>query len=162
MNRLDDALRLERRDAQVDQVGVEPDEGKGKGNNPGRKLAEAAREGKTIPFPELLARTEPFSGKKGTKDAKKAKGNARVITPRVLGGEEVLLASYADPRQPLMDWMRSPDNPYFARAWVNRVWSRYFGVGKLGRDQVADYARRKGMPLPEMERWLAANLSYER
>ena len=40
--------------------------------------------------------------------------------------------------------------------------ARYFGVGKLGRDQVADYARRKGMPLPEMERWLAANLSYER
>jgi 5-methyltetrahydrofolate--homocysteine methyltransferase len=40
--------------------------------------------------------------------------------------------------------------------------ARYFGVGKLGRDQVADYARRKGMPLGEMERWLAANLSYDR
>jgi 5-methyltetrahydrofolate--homocysteine methyltransferase len=40
--------------------------------------------------------------------------------------------------------------------------SQYFGVGKLGRDQVEDYARRKGMPLAEMERWLAPNLGYER
>ncbi len=52
-----------------------------------------------------------------------------MITPKVLGGEEVVLANYADPRQPLMDWMRSPENPYFARAWVNRVWAHYFGVG---------------------------------
>ena len=125
--------RQNRRDPEVAQmmraVGVEPDEGKGKGNNPGRKLAEAAREGKTVPFPELVARSEPQSGKKSKKDLKQAKGSARVITPRVLGGEEVVLASYADPRQPLMDWMRSPDNPYFARAWVNRVWAHYFGVG---------------------------------
>jgi 5-methyltetrahydrofolate--homocysteine methyltransferase len=39
--------------------------------------------------------------------------------------------------------------------------SHYFAVGRLGRDQVADYARRKGMPLPEAERWLAPNLGYE-
>jgi 5-methyltetrahydrofolate--homocysteine methyltransferase len=40
--------------------------------------------------------------------------------------------------------------------------ARYFGVGKLGRDQIADYARRKGMPVPDVERWLAPNLGYER
>ncbi len=40
--------------------------------------------------------------------------------------------------------------------------SQYFGVGKLGRDQVEDYAKRKGMPLSEMERWLAPNLGYDR
>jgi 5-methyltetrahydrofolate--homocysteine methyltransferase len=39
--------------------------------------------------------------------------------------------------------------------------SRYFAVGKIGRDQVADYARRKSMPLPEAERWLASHLGYE-
>ena len=39
--------------------------------------------------------------------------------------------------------------------------SRYFGVGKIGRDQVADYARRKGASVAETERWLAPNLSYE-
>jgi len=40
--------------------------------------------------------------------------------------------------------------------------ARYFGVGKLGRDQVEDYARRKGMTVAATERWLAPNLGYER
>ena len=40
--------------------------------------------------------------------------------------------------------------------------ARYFGVGKIDRDQVEDYARRKGLPVEEVERWLAPNLSYER
>jgi 5-methyltetrahydrofolate--homocysteine methyltransferase len=39
--------------------------------------------------------------------------------------------------------------------------SRYFGLGKIGRDQVEEYARKKGMSLREAERWLAPNLSYE-
>ncbi len=39
--------------------------------------------------------------------------------------------------------------------------ARYFTVGRLGRDQVADYARRKGVALAEMERWLAPNLGYD-
>ena len=37
----------------------------------------------------------------------------------------------------------------------------YFGLGKIGRDQVADLAERKGMPLPELERWLMPNLNYD-
>jgi 5-methyltetrahydrofolate--homocysteine methyltransferase len=40
--------------------------------------------------------------------------------------------------------------------------ARYFGVGRIGRDQVEDYARRKGMTVEEAERWLAPNLGYER
>jgi 5-methyltetrahydrofolate--homocysteine methyltransferase len=39
--------------------------------------------------------------------------------------------------------------------------SRYFMVGKIGRDQVADYARRTEMTLQETERWLRPNLGYE-
>ena len=39
--------------------------------------------------------------------------------------------------------------------------SSYFAVGKLGRDQVEDYARRKGMSVEEAERWLAPYLAYE-
>jgi 5-methyltetrahydrofolate--homocysteine methyltransferase len=39
--------------------------------------------------------------------------------------------------------------------------SRYFAVGKIGRDQVQDYARRKGMPESEAERWLETILDYE-
>ncbi|RQW83959.1 MAG: methionine synthase, partial [Methylococcus sp.] len=39
--------------------------------------------------------------------------------------------------------------------------ARYFNVGKIGRDQVEDYARRKGMSLAVAERWLAPTLAYE-
>src|SRR5438105_10898687 len=39
--------------------------------------------------------------------------------------------------------------------------SRYFMVGKIGRDQVEDYARRKGMTTAEAERWLRPNLAYD-
>jgi 5-methyltetrahydrofolate--homocysteine methyltransferase len=38
--------------------------------------------------------------------------------------------------------------------------SRYFGVGKIGKDQVIDYAARKGMAVREVERWLSPNLAY--
>ncbi len=39
--------------------------------------------------------------------------------------------------------------------------ARYFGLGKIGRDQVGDYARRKGMDVKTMERWLAPVLGYD-
>jgi 5-methyltetrahydrofolate--homocysteine methyltransferase len=39
--------------------------------------------------------------------------------------------------------------------------ARYFSIGRLGRDQVADYAERKGVALAEAERWLRQNLAYE-
>jgi 5-methyltetrahydrofolate--homocysteine methyltransferase len=39
--------------------------------------------------------------------------------------------------------------------------AKYFNVGRIGRDQVESYARRKGMAVEEVERWLAANLAYE-
>ncbi|EAR10517.1 methionine synthase [Reinekea blandensis] len=39
--------------------------------------------------------------------------------------------------------------------------SKYFGVGKISRDQVEDYAQRKGMTMEEAERWLSPNLAYE-
>ena len=38
--------------------------------------------------------------------------------------------------------------------------SRYFGLGKIGKDQVEDYAKRKGISLEEAERWLGPNLNY--
>ena len=39
--------------------------------------------------------------------------------------------------------------------------ARYFTLGKIGRDQVEDYARRKGMTVQQVERWLSPNLGYE-
>jgi 5-methyltetrahydrofolate--homocysteine methyltransferase len=40
--------------------------------------------------------------------------------------------------------------------------ARYFTVGRIGRDQAADYARRRRLPLAEVEQWLRPNLGYER
>lgn len=39
--------------------------------------------------------------------------------------------------------------------------AKYFGLGKIEKDQVVDYATRKSMPLQEVEKWLAPNLSYD-
>src|SRR4051812_1058353 len=45
--------------------------------------------------------------------------------------------------------------------YLSHPQSSYFAVGKIGRDQVEDYARRTGMALGEAEKWLAPNLGYE-
>jgi Protein of unknown function (DUF1553) len=50
----------------------------------------------------------------------------RPLAPRALGGPE--LPALGDPRKALFDWLTRPDNPYFARSFVNRVWAAYFGV----------------------------------
>ena len=49
------------------------------------------------------------------------------LAPRALGGPE--LSAGGDPRERLFDWLVTPDNPYFARSFVNRVWAVYFGTG---------------------------------
>ncbi len=57
-------------------------------------------------------------------------GSRESKTFRLLGEPEpVTVAADRDPRELVMQWMRKPDNPYFARAIVNRVWSHYFGRG---------------------------------
>ncbi len=39
--------------------------------------------------------------------------------------------------------------------------SKYFGLGNIEKDQVDEYAKRKGVPVAEMERWLSPNLAYD-
>ena len=39
--------------------------------------------------------------------------------------------------------------------------AKYFTVGRLGEDQIASYARRKGQSIDQVERWLTPNLAYE-
>jgi 5-methyltetrahydrofolate--homocysteine methyltransferase len=45
--------------------------------------------------------------------------------------------------------------------YLHHPQARYFAVGPIGADQVEDYARRMGMPIAEVERWLGPNLAYE-
>jgi hypothetical protein len=51
------------------------------------------------------------------------------LPARALGGPEIPLTNGTDARLALFEWLRAPDNPYFARSFVNRVWGHYFGVG---------------------------------
>jgi len=53
----------------------------------------------------------------------------RPLTPRAPAGPEIPLESGKDPRVPLFAWLRSADNPFFARSFANRVWGHYLGVG---------------------------------
>lgn len=49
-----------------------------------------------------------------------------VLPARAPGGPAL---AGPDPRVTLADWVATPDNPYFARAFANRVWAHYFGIG---------------------------------
>jgi hypothetical protein len=55
--------------------------------------------------------------------------NQMPTVARLLGAETIDLTRYDDPRVPLMNWLRSKKNRFFARAFVNRVWASYFNVG---------------------------------
>ncbi len=62
----------------------------------------------------------------------------RPLRPRALGGPEIAAGKGQDARVALFEWLRSPDNPYFARSFVNRVWGHYLGVGLV--DPVDNFA----------------------
>lgn len=51
------------------------------------------------------------------------------LPARALGGPEIAFENGKDPRQTLFEWMHAPENPFFARSFVNRVWGHYFGTG---------------------------------
>ncbi len=51
------------------------------------------------------------------------------VPPKFLGGELPEIPAGTDRRAVLADWIVSPENPYFAKATVNRVWHAYFGTG---------------------------------
>jgi len=97
----------------------------GKGGK-GGGLSEVFLSGKPRSLPH------PDSGPAGP--AVKRKGEpppppALELRPRALGGPEIVLEPGKDARLALFEWLRSPDNPYFARSFVNRVWAHYFGTG---------------------------------
>jgi hypothetical protein len=48
---------------------------------------------------------------------------------KLLGGRQLDINSYEDPREPLMDWLRNDPRRSMAKAFVNRMWANYFNVG---------------------------------
>ncbi|KAA5537970.1 DUF1553 domain-containing protein [Roseiconus nitratireducens] len=65
----------------------------------------------------------------------------------------VELRRETDPRQPIMDWMRDPNNPWFAKAFVNRVWASYFQNGIV--DPPDDLNPANPPTHPELLAWLS-------
>jgi len=59
------------------------------------------------------------------------------VRPKVLDGAPIEDSQDGDLREPLLDWMTSPKNAYFARTIVNRVWKHYFGRGFV--EEVDDF-----------------------
>ena len=91
-----------------------------------RLFASLAHSGTVVPWGEVVA-PDWTKGRR----PRKRKGNptGRVITPQLLGGQQIVAEEYSDPREPVMQWLREKDNPYFARVLVNRIWEDCFGAG---------------------------------
>jgi hypothetical protein len=102
---------------------------RGNNNQVRGQIQTLLREGKTIPFPEVYAARTTSPRAKQAKQPNRKQQPVRVPTAKLLGGETIDLTKHDDVRKPLMAWLRSKDNPYFARSFVNRVWAGYFNVG---------------------------------
>jgi hypothetical protein len=71
-------------------------------------------------------------------------GTEKVVQARFLDGAEPRWKARASARETLADWMTSADNPYFARAAVNRLWGYFFGTGLV--DPVDDMVGSERVP----------------
>ena len=116
--------------AMLERLGIDP---KLRGNELDKAVLKQLKEGSVVPYREtfIVAAPKPVPDKP-TKDKAKPRKPERIVAGRtatVLGGDEHRIDELDDPRAVLMDWMRDEDNPYFARAIVNRVWAAYFNVG---------------------------------
>ena len=77
--------------------------------------------------------------------------------PKLLGGDVIdLTKKDADAREQLWQWMRSPDNPYFAPSLVNRLWAHYFGRGIVNPPD--DFNQGNPPSHPRLLAWLAKEL----
>lgn len=76
---------------------------------------------------------------------------------RLLGGESFDLNAFADPREPLFQWLTSADNPYFAKAMVNRIWAHYFGRGLVHPPD--DFNQANPASHPGLLDWLAKDFA---
>jgi hypothetical protein len=85
-----------------------------------------ARKAKTEKKNQVIQVRELFLSPK-TRSLRHPDTNAP-LKPKALGGPEIA-DDGQDMREALFKWLRSPDNPFFARSFVNRVWGHYLGVG---------------------------------
>lgn len=77
--------------------------------------------------------------------------------PKYLDGEYPKFSSEQDPRHALVDWMVRPENPFFARVFVNRMWGHFFGRGLV--DQIDDMRETNPPTNPELLEALAKDFT---
>ena len=95
-----------------------------------QELDKLARAGEIPPYKEVYdAQEQRLQQQQAVAKRRKRAFTPRRRSARVLGGDQVSLGEYDDPRQPLMDWIRGDAKHLFAKATVNRIWARYFGRG---------------------------------
>ncbi len=78
---------------------------------------------------------------------------AEALVPRALASDKLILSEDQDPRLALVNWMTTPENPFFAKAIVNRVWSHFFGKGIV--DPVDDFRASNPPSNGPLLDWLA-------
>jgi hypothetical protein len=79
------------------------------------------------PLNQFVQLREIFVG--GRNAVKPNPETGKPLPARALGGPEIPYVQGEDPRASLFAWLRQPENPFFARAFVNRIWGHYLGVG---------------------------------
>jgi hypothetical protein len=86
----------------------------------------------------------------------------QALKPKALGGPELPADKDQDPRVALAKWLTAPDNPFFARAMVNRLWAHYFGRGLVEPSDALAAANPPSHPalLDDLARRFAAD-SYD-
>ncbi len=147
------------------------------GGERNRKLQQLRQAGEVSPWQEVFVNRNGQAARVAGSKQGPAKGG-RVVSAKVLGGDEVAITGVDDPRAPLMEWLRSKDNPYFARAFVNRVWANYFGVGIVTPtddmnlanppsnaallDYLADALVDHGFDMKWLHREITSSLAYQR
>jgi hypothetical protein len=77
------------------------------------------------------------------------------MVPKAPDGPEFAYQKDVDPRSQLLDWMLSRENPFFAKAIVNRIWGEFFGKGIV--DPVDDFRVSNPPSNPELLEWLASD-----
>ena len=82
-------------------------------------------------FAAFFAGANPQDGSPGGRREIVIPGKKKVVRARFLGGSEPSWKSGENPRAVLADWLVRRDNPYFARAAVNRMWAYFFGTGLI-------------------------------
>jgi hypothetical protein len=100
---------------------------------PGALEVHVSLKARQLPNPDFPPVVLAFNKKK-----KPIFSKAQPLPAKALGGPEFPLERGKDARVAFFEWLRSPDNAYFARSFVNRVWGHYFGVGLV--DPVDDFS----------------------